>query len=60
MSWSQDLLSRNRQGQLACAREVQRLGVTLEMRPEQKAIAGFCTLCVQPPNQRQFAPIQGN
>jgi hypothetical protein len=60
MSWNQDLLSRDRTGQLACANEVKRLGVTLEMLPDRKATAGFCTLWVQPPNQREFAPIQGN
>jgi hypothetical protein len=60
MGWNQELLSRDRQGQLVCANEVKRLGVTLELLPKRKAIAGFCTLWVQPPNQRQFAPIKGN
>jgi hypothetical protein len=56
MRWNQDLLSRDRNGQLACSNEVERLGVTLEMLPNRKATAGFCTLWVQPPNQRKFAP----
>lgn len=60
MQWNQELLSHDRKGELACASEVQRLGVTLEMRPEQKATSGFCTLWVQPPNQREFTPIQEN
>jgi hypothetical protein len=60
MSWNQDLLSRDRNGQLVCANEVKRLGVTLEMLPNRKATAGFCTLWVQPPNQREFAPVQRN
>lgn len=60
LNWNQDLLSRDRNGQLVCANEVKRLGVTLEMRPNRKATAGFCTLWVQPPNQREFAPIQEN
>ena len=58
MHWNQDLLSRDRNGQLVCANEVKRLGVTLEMLPNRKATAGFCTLWVQPPNQREFAPVQ--
>ena len=60
MHWNQDLLSRDRNGQLVCANEVNRLGVTLEMLPNRKATAGFCTLWVQPPNQREFVPVQGN
>jgi hypothetical protein len=60
VNWNQDLLSRDRNGQLVCTNEVKRLGVTLEMLPNRKATAGFCTLWVQPPNQREFAPIQGN
>jgi len=60
MSWNQDLLNRDRNGQLVCSNEVERLGVTLEMLPDRKATAGFCTLWVQPPNRREFAPIQGN
>jgi hypothetical protein len=60
MSWNQDLLSRDRTGQLACANEVKRLGVTLEILPDRKAVSGFCTLWVQPANQRQFLPIDKN
>jgi len=60
MNWTHDLLSRDRNGQLVCTNEVKRLGVTLEMLPSRKATAGFCTLWVQPPNQREFAPVQGN
>ncbi len=60
MSWNQDLLSRDRTGQLACANEVKRLGVTLEILPGRKAVSGFCTLWVQPANQRQFLPIDKN
>jgi hypothetical protein len=38
MNWNQDLLSRDRNGQLVCANEVKRLGVTLEMRLTEKPL----------------------
>lgn len=55
MEWNRDLLSRDSTSQLACTREVKRLGVTLEIgQSNRKAVSGFCTLWVQPPNQRKF------
>lgn len=61
MEWNRDLLSRDSTGQLACAKEVKRLGVTLEMgASSKKAVSGFCTVWVQPPNQRKFVSKSKN
>jgi hypothetical protein len=61
MEWNRDLLSRDSAGQLACTKEVKRLGVTLEMgASSRKAVSGFCTLWVQPPNQRKFVSQSKN
>jgi hypothetical protein len=57
ISWNRDLLSQDKSGQLACTRDVKRLGVTLELG-KQKALSGFCTIWVQPPNQRRFVTRQ--
>ena len=48
MKWNLDSLSN-----LECKKEVERLGVTLEVagRP---ATSGFCTIWVDPPEQRRF------
>ena len=48
MKWNADSLSN-----LECKKEVERLGVTLEVagRP---ATSGFCTIWVDPPEQRMF------
>ncbi|MBX9252468.1 hypothetical protein H1Q63_00435 [Desmonostoc muscorum CCALA 125] len=55
MQWNQDLLSRDQNGQLTCAKDVKRLGVTLEIgASSRKASSGFCTLWTSPSNQRQF------
>ncbi|MTJ14996.1 DUF2207 domain-containing protein [Anabaena sp. UHCC 0187] len=61
MEWNRDLLSRDSAGQLACTKEVKRLGVTLEMgASSKKAVSGFCTLWVQPLNQRKFVSQSKN
>ncbi|WP_414552870.1 DUF6753 family protein [Anabaena sp. CCY 0017] len=58
IDWNRDLLSRDHRGQLACSKEVQRLGVTLEIgASSKKAASGFCTIWVQPPNQRKFTTL---
>ncbi|WP_321162547.1 DUF6753 family protein [Nostoc sp. KVJ3] len=49
------MLSRDQNGQLTCAKDVKRLGVTLEIgASSRKASSGFCTLWTSPSNQRQF------
>lgn len=61
MEWNRDLLSRDRADQLACTKEVKRLGVTLEMgTSSRKAVSGFCTVWVQPPSQRKFVSQSKN
>ena len=61
MEWNRDLLSRDSAGQLTCTKEVKRLGVTLEMgASSKKAVSGFCTLWVQPLNQRKFVSQSKN
>jgi hypothetical protein len=55
IEWNRDLFSRDTSGQLTCTREVKRLRVTLEVGgSSRKATSGFCTVWVQPPNQRKF------
>ena len=52
MKWNSDSLTN-----LECKKDVQRLGVTLEVagRP---ATSGFCTIWVEPPEQRKFRNIR--
>ena len=52
MKWNSDSLTN-----LECKKDVQRLGVTLEVagRP---ATSGFCTVWVEPPEQRKFRNIR--
>jgi hypothetical protein len=61
MEWNRDLFSRDNVGQFICAKEVKRLGVTLEIEgSSRKAVSGFCTVWVQPPNQRRFVSKSKN
>jgi hypothetical protein len=61
MEWNRELLSRDQSGELTCSKDVKRLGVTLEIgSSSKKAISGFCTLWVQPFNQRRFVAKSKN
>ncbi len=46
MTWNQDLLTRNWQGQFACEEQAKKLGVVLRIG-EQKVESGFCTLWIR-------------
>ena len=52
MKWNADSLSN-----LECKKDVQRLGVTLEVAG-RASTSGFCTVWVEPPEQRKFRNIR--